>query len=367
VPYGYRYIPVSEPGGGRWELDPVEAQVVQQIYHWYTQEAEVTIWDIVGRLNRLGPAAPPRGQAWQYSTVQSILKQLDYTGQAYYNRTKTTYDGVGRLRKIGRGYKTRPVHLPRSKEEWIPVRVPAIIAQETWLQAQERLVMQKKFSQRNNFRNIYLLRSLLVCQVCGHTLAGRTAQGRKTYQCSFGGKRRSPDVPEHSRIVVAEVIETSVWKAVVDLLDNPRLILDAWESQSDIPMAQPGEADRLRNRLKTLERQWQRVLDLFQEEQIDKEELSCRKARLDQEHATLQQRLVQIDRQQQQEQTKELMLQNFASFCRQIKTGLANPTPEVQRDIIRLLIDHVVVGEDEIVIKHIVPTDDDCRLLPGHR
>jgi hypothetical protein len=32
-----------------------------------------------------------------------------------------------------------------------------------------------------------------------------------------------------------------------------------------------------------------------------------------------------------------------------------------------LLIDHVVVGEDEIVIKHIVPTDDDCRLLPGRR
>jgi hypothetical protein len=32
-----------------------------------------------------------------------------------------------------------------------------------------------------------------------------------------------------------------------------------------------------------------------------------------------------------------------------------------------LLIDHVVVGKDEIVIKHIVPTDDDCRLLPGHR
>jgi len=80
APYGYRYIPVSEPGGGRWEVDPVEAQVVQQIYHWYTQETGVTIWDIVTRLNQMGPAAPPRGRAWQYSTVQSILKQVDYKG-----------------------------------------------------------------------------------------------------------------------------------------------------------------------------------------------------------------------------------------------------------------------------------------------
>ena len=367
APYGYRYIPVSEPNGGRWEIDPIEAQVVKQVYHWYTQEANVTIWDIVNRLNQLGAAAPPRGQAWQYSTVQSILKQLDYTGQAYYNRTKTSYEMGGRFRKIGRGHKTHPVILPRAKEEWIPVRAPVIIAEEIWMQAQERLVMQKKFSQRHNFQNFYLLRGLLVCQVCGHTLAGRTTQSSKTYRCSYGGFRRSPDVPEHSRVVSTEVIETAVWEAVVGLLDNPRLIREAWDSQIEATVTQPGEIDRLRNRLKTLDRQWQRLLDLFQDEQIDKEELSRRKARLDQEQATLQQRLEQIDRQQRKEQTRELMLQDFDTFCRQIKIGIANPTPQVQQDIIRLLIDHILVGEDEIVIKHIVPTNDDCRLLPGRR
>ncbi|MGC1378153.1 MAG: hypothetical protein WA821_18125, partial [Anaerolineales bacterium] len=36
----------------------------------------------------------------------------------------------------------------------------------------------------------------------------------------------------------------------------------------------------------------------------------------------------------------------------------------LQQEVIRLLIDHVVVGKNEIVIKHIVPTDDDCRLKP---
>ena len=32
-----------------------------------------------------------------------------------------------------------------------------------------------------------------------------------------------------------------------------------------------------------------------------------------------------------------------------------------------LLIDHIIVRKDEIIIKHIVPTDDNCRLLPGRR
>jgi len=367
APYGYRYIPVSEPEGGCWEINPLEAKVVQQVYQWYTQDEQVTIWSLVDRLKQLGEAAPPRGQAWQYSTVQAILKQVAYTGQADYNRTRANPEAIGRPRKIGRGLKRDPARLPRPREEWIPVQVPQIISQEIWQQAQERLAMRQKFSPRHNFQNFYLLRGLLVCQDCGHTLAGRTAQDRKTYRCCYGGKRRSPDVPVHSRVVVAEVIETAVWNAVVDLLDNPRLILDAWESQLDGQTAQPGEIERLQSRLKTLERQWQRLLDLFQEEQIDQPELARRKVRLDREQETIQQRLAQLERQQHQDYTKEQMLQDFSTFCRQIKTGLAHPTPEVQQEIIRLLIDHVVVGKEEIVIKHIVPTNDDCRLLPGHR
>jgi site-specific DNA recombinase len=366
APYGYRYIPVSEPGGGQWEIEPIEAKVVKRIYQWYTQESGTTLWDIVIRLQGMGAAAPPRGRAWQFSTVQAILKQADYTGQAYYNRTQTSSEVIGRTRKIGRGYKSRPVHLPRPKEEWIPVRVPAIITEETWKEAQERLAMKQRFARRNN-KNFYLLRSLLVCRVCGYTLIGRTAHERKTYGCAHGGKQRSPDMPIHKCVIVAELIETAVWKAVVELLDDPRLILDAWQNQFDSQEALPGEAQRIRNRMKTIERQWQRLIDLFQDEQIDKGEFVRRKAQLDQERATIQQRLEQLERQRNHEQKKEQMVQDFSTYCRQIKAGLANPTPEVQQDIIRLLIDHVVVGEDEIVIKHIVPTDDDCRLLPGRR
>jgi len=39
----------------------------------------------------------------------------------------------------------------------------------------------------------------------------------------------------------------------------------------------------------------------------------------------------------------------------------------VQQEVIRLLIDHIVVEKNAITIKHIIPTDDDCRLLPGRR
>ena len=366
-PYGYRYIPVSEPGGGRWEADPVEKEIVAQIYLWYTQE-NATICSIVDRLNQLGAQTPPRGKRWGYSTVQSILKQPAYTGQAYYNRTRVNYEGVGRAKKQGRGTRRTPQHQLRPPEEWIPVSVPALLSEELWQQAQERLSMHQKFAARNT-RRFYLLRSLLVCDICGRTLVGRTSQakGHVAYYCPSRGKQRYPDVPPHSRCVAARLVEPLIWQAVVDLLHNPALLADAWESQNQAAEVSPDEADRLQSRLKTLDRQWTRLLDLFQEEQIEKAELSLRKAGLDQERQNVELRLQQVTRQARQEQAKQQMLEDFATFCQQIEAGLSNSTPELQQEIIRLLIDHVVVGENEIVIKHIVPTDDDCRLLPGRR
>jgi site-specific DNA recombinase len=366
-PYGYRYIPKGEPNGGHWEINPIEAKTVELIYQWYTEKTHPSTHQLVQRLNQLGERAPARGQQWRTSTLLAILKQVDYTGKAYYNRTRTCNEAIGRPRQRGRGRKQDAVHLPRPKEEWIPMPVPAIISEDLWQQAQERLAMKHKFATRNNSKNFYLLRSLLVCSICGHTLIGRTTSYGRTYYCPSQGKRRSPDVSPHSRVIAAETIETAVWQATTHLLQNPTLIADAWQNQNASEQAKPDEAERLQERLKTLERQWQRLLDLFQEEQIEKAELSRRKEQLDREKETIVQRLQQLQKLARQELAKEQMLQDFAAFCRQIEAGLERPTPEVQQEVIRLLIDHVVVGDGEIVIKHIVPTDDDCRLLPGCR
>ena len=37
-PYGYRYIPVGQPNGGHWEVDPIEKEVVRHIYTAYAEQ-----------------------------------------------------------------------------------------------------------------------------------------------------------------------------------------------------------------------------------------------------------------------------------------------------------------------------------------
>jgi len=152
------------------------------------------------------------------------------------------------------------------------MNVPPLVSEELWLKAQERLEMNRKFSARNATR-FYLLRSLLVCDVCGRTLVGRSSGASIAYYCTNLGKNRSPDVPVHSRSIRASVIEPLVWQAVVRLLDNPVLLADAWHSETHSETNAPQEQDRLQARLKALERQWQRLLDLFQDEKIEKAEL----------------------------------------------------------------------------------------------
>ena len=367
APYGYRYIPVAEPGGGHWELEPQEADVVRRIYAWYTGDESPTIHAIVRRLNQPETQALARGQRWTYSTVQAILTQPAYTGRAYYNRTRTCPETVGRVKQHGRGHLRQPEHRLRPASEWIPVPVPAIVDEAAWQRAAERLASNQRFAARHNTQHCYPLRSLLVCDICGCSLVGRTAGGQVYYACSNRGKAGQPGVPPHSRSIPGHIVTPLVWDALGRLLRNPTLLADAWLAEGDLPGAAPEEADRLQAQLRALERQWTRILDAFQAELLDKAELARRKERLDQERQALTQRLQQAQRQARQQQAKAQMLADFTTFCQQIEEGLTDPTPEQQQEVFRLLIDHVVVEQDAIVIKHIIPTDDDCRLLPGRR
>ena len=119
-------------------------------------------------------------------------------------------------------------------------------------------------------RHFYLLRGLSVCDTCGRTLAGRSSDGRFYYCCTSQGKHRDPDVPPHACSIAGGIVESLVWEAVCELLRHPHLLADAWQTQCETDDAEPDEADWLQGRLRSLNRQWTRLLDAFQDELIDK-------------------------------------------------------------------------------------------------
>ena len=367
APFGYRYIPVSEPHGGRWEIDSQEAAVVQQIFAWYTKEGW-SLKKIATQLNETGVPVRRKGGRWGAGRISVILDQPAYAGKAYYNRYRTRPESVGRLKKQGRGRLVAPDKVIRPQEEWIAVDTPAILSHEVWQRAQEQRMHNKRFSQRNNHKQCYLLRSLLVCGVCDGLMIGKSRHKHPYtyYRCERGGKHRLPDVPQHTCTVNATDAENAVWQSVAKLLQEPERLAQAWADLNTTDPPNQREIKRLEHRSRQLERQWQRILDAYQDGLLEKDELGQRKQALDREQAQLQSLLVRAQEVQQQNQNRLQTVQDFAAFSQRMLGMLENPTEEVKREVIRLLVDHIVVEDDAIIIHHIVPINRNERLSLKH-
>jgi site-specific DNA recombinase len=227
----------------------------------------------------------------------------------------------------------------------------------------------QRFSPRNNHTAVYLLRGLLVCGVCGGLMIGKARhQDPYTYyRCERGGKHRLPDVPQHTCTVNAADAEKAVWQAVAKRLQEPERLAQAWTDLNTIEPPNQRQIKRLEHRNRQLERQWQRILDAFQDGLLEKEELAQRKQALDQELAQLQSLLAQAQEVQQQNQNRLQTVQDFAEFSQRLLSTLENPTAEVKREVIRLLVDHIVVEDEAIVIHHIVPITENERLSLKHK
>jgi site-specific DNA recombinase len=363
TPYGYRYARLDEKSGSCWLVEEREAEAVRQIFDWYTQE-QLTIWQITQRLNQLYPHALRRAKRWQYSVVQKILTRTAYIGHAHFNKERIRPEIIGTPRTTGRGKRRAMQTEMRPEEEWIEVETPILVDKAIWNQAQERLKISQKFAPRNNKRHFYLLRSLLVCATCGHTLQGRQQNGRIYYYCEYGGKNRPSDIPQHTCSVAGLVVEPLVWDAIAELLREPQRIAAAWEAETARQDTLPDELSRLQMRQRKLERQWGRLLDAFQEGLLEKAELGERKQRLEQERQAISERIEEIYRQEKQRTTKTDIIDAFAVFCANAQTALENPTDEVKQEVLRLLVEKVVVNGTAITIRHIIPTDENSRLLP---
>ncbi len=365
-PYGYRYVPLDQPDGGKWHLVEHLAQVVRDIFNLYQTGQRVA--DIVRHLNEAAIPSP-KGKRWADSTIRHILRDSSYRGQAYYNRKQTIHQAVGQPRKLGRGHLKEPRYQLRPSQDWITIEVPAIISEQLWQDVQDMLEQNKRFSARNNHKHLYLLRGLLTCGVCGYTLTGRTARDRQIYYCRYGGgQRRPPDVPVHRCSITADEIEPLIWNALSDLLQHPDRLTAAWRTliqADDAP--ETSTLNSLQLRHKQLDKQWNRLLDLYQDGLLEKQALFQRKSTLDTEKLRISQRLGQLNHQLQLQHYESDLILTCQDFAQRVEAALASPSFELKQDVIRLLIEQIVIHDDAIVIRHIVPAEDDprlCRLEP---
>jgi site-specific DNA recombinase len=362
APYGYRYIPKRDGVPGYLVVDEDEAALVRQLFTWLVDE-RMTIRQIVKRLNE-GPWWPRSGRhPWQPSVVHRILYDETYAGMAHANRYRFVPPKKPRAPAPGRGENRS--RQPRPREEWIGIPVPALIDREAYHRAQEQLARNAALSFRNNTRHSYLLRCLLTCQTCGLRMFGVTPTSPpersipRYYRCS--GKDCTSSAREHrcpQRMTPAEGLEAAVWGHIQQLLGDPETLLAQFRDMAEHGEgggARPqSEADKLEAQIGRMERESGRLIDAYQAGIIGLDELDQRRRRLAERRLALAEQHEQQLRLMRESARAQEVLGDLTTFCERIRSRLDGASFAEKQEVLQLLIERVIVGEETLEIRHVI-------------
>jgi len=190
-PFGYELVEREN----RWTLaiDEAEAEIVRQMFHWYTAgdegEGPLGTYGIHKKLHRLKVPSPAdmrgagyfkkRGRGeWNRCSVVGILSNETYAGTWHWRKT---------IMQNGRC-------VPGPEDGRIAVKVPAIISRETWEAA-----VAKRSANRSGTRGAtpgqHLLAKRVVCGQCGARVSARLdrreGDSPTYYRCPANDKSRT--------------------------------------------------------------------------------------------------------------------------------------------------------------------------------
>ena len=219
---------------------------------------------------------------------------------------------------------------------------------------------------RNNTRHNYLLRCLLTCKTCGLAMFGITypaADGQlphRYYKChgkDCVARDRERPCPQ-SRAQVDE-LDAAVWGHVKGLLNDPATLLEQFEAcarQADIEQTNDSaEQKKWQGQLRRLDREEQRLLDAYQAEIIELEELKARRQQIALRRQTLAAQREQQTRLLAERQAAREVWADLKAFCDRIRGRLEDATLAEKQQLLQLLIERVIVGEDTLEIRHVIP------------
>lgn len=224
---GYRCV------DGELEIVPEQAEVVKQIFDLYL--AGYTFAQIKKELEKQKIKTATGKESWDVTTIQKMLKNEKYKGDALLQKTFTE-DYLHGIRKKNTGQRAK---------YYVKGSHPAIICPEIFDKVQEemfrraRLIADEKGEQVNSgnrYSSKYLLSNLLVCGNCGAGFRRRTERGKIVWRCGMRmekGKKACKHSPtlqdEQIKKILADVLCDGIYDENIVKEEVKRI--DVYEEQ----------------------------------------------------------------------------------------------------------------------------------------
>ncbi len=369
APYGYRYIKKTQSCGAYYQVNEDEAEVVRVVYKLYIEDG-LSINAIARWLNDHQIPTRKRISLWERSTVWAMLRNPAYKGTACFGKTrKVERKKITRpLRKRGGFSPRNSAHKECPQEQWLQIPVPALVSEDLFELAQERLQSNKRHSPRRTIEPT-LLQGMLVCNNCGYAYYRTSTRTSKRklyyYRCLGSDNYRFSNGPVcKNRPIRQDYLDELVWQQIVGLLSDPELVRSEIRRRIvTIKHSNPGKQRRevILKELLRVENSIKKLLDAYQSDLLQMDELRDRMPQLRNRHKTLQAELAGLDCAVANQQSVFRLANKLESFLRKLCKSAETLDIHERQRVLRLVVREILVDDKNIRIKHSVP------LLPPNK
>ncbi|MGZ4892328.1 MAG: recombinase family protein [Halobacteriota archaeon] len=364
APYGYHYIRKAEHAPASYSVIDSEASVVRMVYDLYTAKG-LSIGAITRLLNDQGIPTRKRISRWERSTVWAMLRNPAYKGTACFNKTKLApRQRVTRPIRLRGGVAPRDsAHHERPRNEWIEIPVPAIVTEETFSLAADRLQANKDHAPRRTITPS-IVQGIVTCRKCGYGLyrtATRTSARKIYYYRCFGSDRwRHLGGPLcDSKPMRQEFLDEAVWRETLKLLESPQLIHEELDRRLTAARhAGPGKRreEILKRDLTRVQTSMERLMTAYQEDLISLDDLRRRMPDVRKREQAIRAELDAIEGQLADHAAYLRVAETVTGFLGRLRETAKTLDVSERQRIVRLLVKEIVVADDAITIRHSIPT-----------
>jgi len=359
---GYDHHKRTDNRRAHYTINEDQAEIVRFIYQTYAN-TDVSITGLIKVLEKKNIKTATGKDYWKSSVIRRILTNTSYYGVHYFNRTERVESKNG-ADKYAKSVKTSTILKDRS--EWIEVPIDPIITKDLFDRVQAKLKRNAIFLRNTSYK--YLLGGLIKCGVCDHTYSGANWKGDQYYKCNYRDKLYHHNNLEclekcNNEAIKGEVVDSIVSNTILDKVLHPQIIkkyIDVLNnSKVDSAKKLNKELEKAVCQVNGLEEKRKRVLDLYSESLVSKEdyidkineinaksiELSLLKQELNRKISLLSKR-------------KDIRI-GINDFCKMARRNYKNLDKRGRIGFIKNLIDEIVILKNEtqnkLIIKGVIP------------
>ena len=365
APFGYRYVRKTPESGARYEVIPHEAVLVAEMFRRYADDGAAIAG--LGRwLTAEGVATRTGKERWDRSVIWGMLRNPAYAGTAVFGKTQVVHEPAGLNRTARLAGRTVPRQVrtqDRPREEWTGIPVPALVDEETFDRAQQRLADNKRFASRNT-KVPSLLQGIAACASCGYgyyRTTTTTTAGNKIYyyRClgsddyRYQGGRICQNKP-----VRADYADKVIWDHVTALLADPALI----RAEIGKRLERARTSDPVTRKRGQLEQALAKtgtsissMITAFSEQLLTIDELRARMPALRARETGLKDQIAALDAQAADRDAYLKLAGDLEGFLARLRGSAATATVEDRQRVLRAVVQDVLVGPEKLTIRHRIP------------